>query len=108
MADKLLEDRVTNLERTAESLAEVPVRMTRLEDRFGGLEGRFGVLERRVTGVEVQILQLRTEMHDGFSAVLEVVESGSKATRQLIEETRTDMRVLHEELVSRIKTLGKN
>jgi CHASE3 domain sensor protein len=117
---------VEKLEKVVESLAELPQRMTALGGRFDRLEGRVGSLE-------LQIVQLRTEMKDGFSAVLEVVESSSQASQQLHDDgraemrqlfkenrerleraiaegdeaTRTQMRVLHEDLVSRIARLGE-
>jgi hypothetical protein len=119
VAEELLEERVKKLERALESLAEVPKQLTRLGERVEKVEDR-------VTNVESQIVQLRTEMRDGFSAVLEVVDSSSKATQTLYDEGRkgtrelltdlrkdvvqtlgTEMRVLHEDLVERIKVLGK-
>ena len=78
--------------------------MTAVEDRVGGLEGRVGSLE-------LQIVQLRTEMRDGFSAVpsdfLEVFDAGSRATEALFKETWAQMRTLHEEVISRIARLGE-
>ena len=122
MAQDLLEDRVKKLEKALESLADVPRQLTGLGDRVEGLADR-------VTKVESQIVQLRTDTRDGFTAVLEVVDSSSKATQKLyddgrdemrklfgdlkgelkedIAQTRTDMRMLHEDLVERIKVLGK-
>jgi hypothetical protein len=121
VAEELLEERVKKLERALESLAEVPGQLTRLGDHVGGLEGR-------VTKVESQISQLRSDIQVGFSAagrdlgdtrdaILEVIDSSSQATqklyddgrkemRQLFKETNTQMRVLHEDLVERIKLLG--
>ena len=88
------------LEKTVASLAEMPRQLTDLNGRVGQLE--------------LQIVQLRTEMNEGFSAlhgeiqdvrgevvstrndILKVVESSSRATR-----------VLHEEIISRIARLGE-
>jgi len=55
MPDADLVKRIEMLEENLKSLGDVPVEMR--------------VLERRMTGVEVQILQLRTEMRDEFSAM---------------------------------------
>jgi phosphoglycerate-specific signal transduction histidine kinase len=92
-------------------------------------------LNRRVGTMESQIVQLRTEMKDEFSAVrrelaetrdnlLGVIESGSQATQQMFNEVRQDirafrqetnsrfdglstqMRVLHEDVIDRISRLG--
>jgi DNA repair exonuclease SbcCD ATPase subunit len=88
---------VEKLEKTLESLAGIPDRMTAVEDRVGSLE--------------LQIVQLRTELKEGFSAVrsdlLEVFDSGSRATQELFTQTWTQMRVLHEEVISRIARLGE-
>ena len=147
MAEELLEERVKKLEKSLESLAEVPGQLTRLgerveriEARTERLEARTERIEGRVTNVESQISQLRSDMRVGFSAasrevcgtrdaILEVIDSSSKATQKLYDEgreemrkqfgdlkgevlgeiaqTRTDMRVLHEDLVSRIALINK-
>ena len=126
MAEELLEDRVKKLEKALESLADVPKQLAGVGDRVERLEGR-------VTNVELQISQLRSDMHVGFSAasrelgdtreaILEVIDSGSKATQKLYVEgqrrledvkkeivmtLRTEMRVLHEDFVERIKVLRR-
>ena len=61
-----------------------------LEQKVGDLQS----LPDRMTAVESQILQLRGEMRDGFSAM-----------RDGDDETRRQMRVLHEEVLSRIALL---
>ena len=117
MAEELLEDRVKKLEEKIDRLGELPVRVDGLDLRMHGVERRLGQ-------VELQIVQLRTEMGNGFSAVLEVIDSSSKATQALYDQGRretrdlldklnedvvetlgTQMRVLHEDLVERIKSL---
>jgi hypothetical protein len=101
-------ERVENLEKMVESLVEIPQRMTAVEGRVGSLE--------------LQIVQLRNEMRDGFSAVraeakranrrlmrglLQVIDASSRATQVLFQETQNQMRVLHEDLVSRIARIGE-
>ena len=76
MADDALAARVEHLER----------KMALLED-----------LPERVSAVELQIVHLRNEMHEQFSAVRAEIIGGD-------EETRRYMRVLHEEVLSRIAT----
>ena len=61
-----------------------------LEQTVGDLQS----LPDRMTAVESQILQLRGEMRDGFSAM-----------RDGDDETRRQMRLLHEEVLSRIALL---
>jgi hypothetical protein len=104
MASDPVIERVEKLEKTLESLAGIPDRMTAVEDRVGSLE--------------LQIVQLRTEMKEGFSALrgelgdtcselLEVFASGSRATEALFKETWAQMRTLHEDVISRIARLGE-
>src|SRR6476469_6157779 len=105
MSDASLARRVDMLEETVNSLKQLPERFVTLEHRFDGLEGRFITVEGglitvagRLGVVESQIVQLRTEMRD---------ESG--VNRDLtghIVETQRQMRVLYEDLVARITTLG--
>ena len=52
----------------------------------------------RTDAVESQILQLRGEMRDGFSAIDRRIQEGSA-------ETRRHMLVLHEEVLRRISLL---
>jgi chromosome segregation ATPase len=98
LAEELVEDRVKRLEEKVDRLSELPARVDGLDHRMQGVERRLG-------HVELQIVQLRTEMGDGFSAVLEVIDSSSKATQTLFKETNSQMRTLHEDLVERIKKL---
>ena len=87
-----------------------------LAKRVQILEQKVEVLEtlpERVTAVELQIVQLREEMRDEFSAVrqeMNAMGTGlraelSAAIRAGDEETRRYMRVLHEEVISRIATI---
>ena len=81
------------------------------------LERRVEILEQlpdRVTALESQIVQLREEMRTEFSATRVEARAGDEETRRTLREeirtgdaeTRRFMRVLHEDLVSRIATLG--
>jgi S-adenosylmethionine synthetase len=68
------------------------------------LERKVDVLEQlpaRIDRLELQIVQLRQEMRDEFSAMRMEMRSGD-------EETRNYMRVLYEDLVTRISTLGES
>ena len=79
MPDVTLENRVEILEEKVEALAALPARVGRLEEQF---------------------LQLRQEMRDGFSAVRQEIREGD-------EETRSYMRVLHEDVIERIARIGE-
>jgi hypothetical protein len=72
-----------------------------LEQKVGDLQ----VLPERVAAVESQILQLRGEMRDGFSAIRSQFEDLDRRMQEGDEETRRYMRVLHEEVLSRISLL---
>ena len=108
-----LEERMDNLERIVEPLRELP---------------------DRVTKVEAQIVQLRTEMRDEFSAIrrdmvtkedlakavapLATKDELAKAVAPLATKeelakavaplaTKDEMRMLHEDLVERLKVIGE-
>ena len=97
-------------------LRSARMRKPTLAKRVQILEQKVEVLEtlpERVTAVELQVVQLREEMRDEFSAVrqeMNAMGTGlraelSAAIRAGDEETRRYMRVLHEEVISRIATI---
>jgi hypothetical protein len=111
MVDNPVLERVEKLEKTLEALMRLPVEVAALQGRVGSLE--------------VQIVKLRAEMTEEFSAVradlrgvlaaelastrhdiLEIIESGSQATGEMFRETWSQMRMLHEDVIERIKQLG--
>jgi predicted nucleic acid-binding Zn-ribbon protein len=65
-----------------------------LEKRVNRLEQ----LPERMTALESQIVQLRRGMRDEFSAIRQEVRAGD-------DETRTLMRVLHEDVINRISLI---
>ena len=83
------------------------------------LESRVSTLEElpgRLTAVGSQLVQLRREMRDGFSAASRQLQELRDEARQEIvavredlragdEETRRYMRVLHEDVIGRIALL---
>jgi predicted nucleic acid-binding Zn-ribbon protein len=117
MADDLVLERVKKLEKAFASLATLP-------REVADLTGEAADLKRRVGSLEVQIVQLRAEMTEEFSAVrvdlrslheklastrsdiLEVIESSSQATGELFREVWSQVRMLHEDVIERIKHLG--
>ena len=114
MAHEPVIERVEKLEKTVAALTSLP--------------GEVSQLSRRVGTMESQIVQLRTEMKDEFSAVrrelaetrdvlLEAIETGSQARQKMFDEVRqetntrfdglsTQMRVLHEDVIDRISRRG--
>ena len=112
MYEKTMDERVAALEKVAESLAPLPAQMAAMNGRMADVEGRLG-------NVESQIVQLRDALDVRTSEILEVIDSASKATQTMHdevirtvkdgdEETRRQMRVLHEDLVERIGRLGES
>ena len=109
MARQTLETRVESLEQRVTAVEQLPERMGRLES---------------------QILQLRTEVRDEFSAIRvemragdeetrrglrEEIRAGDEETRRVLreeiragdQETRRFSRVLHEDALSRIAVIGE-
>lgn len=92
MSPQALESRVRTLQ----------TRVTRLEE-----------LPARIDGLTSQILQLRAEMRDEFSAVRTEIAAGFVAVRSelaadidgRIDGLATEMRVLHEDVIPRIALL---
>jgi hypothetical protein len=83
-----------------------------LSKRMDIVEQRLTSLERlpeRMTALESQFLQLRTEMRAEFSAIRIEMQAGDEETRRVLREEitglGTHMRVLHEELISRISMI---
>jgi len=67
-------------------------RVERLEDRVTALE----LLPARLDDLTSQVSQLRTEVRDGFSA-----------TDAKLQDLSLQMRILHEDLIERIKMSGE-
>ncbi len=78
------------------------LRVKTLEKRVKRLEGPGGL-----SGLRSQIQQLRTEMKAGFSATDRRFTTLEQKIEQKIEDSRTEMRVLHEDVISRIALLGE-
>jgi len=86
-----------------------------LEEKVESLER----LPARIEALELQILQFRQEVRVEFSATREGLRGEFRAEIQGLEtrlhaliaegdaETRRDMRVLHEEVIARIATIGE-
>ena len=83
MARESLENRVEKLELQMRALSELP---------------------ERVASLEAQFLQFRIEVREEFSSLRSEIRAEIRAGD---EETRRFMRILHEDVISRIAVLGE-
>jgi hypothetical protein len=67
-------------------------------DVWNQLPERIGAVESRLGVIETELIALRAEVRTEFSAVRNDIRTGD-------EETRRHMRVLHEDVISRIALL---
>ena len=84
--------------------AKLANRVAILEHKMESLEG----LPDRVASLDVQISQFRAEVRVEFSAVREEMRGLGDNLQSEIEETRRHIRVLHEDVISRIALLDEN
>ena len=72
------------------------------------MQSRLTLLEQRVSQLETAAIPaFREEMRAGFDAVDRRFEALEQRMEQGFEETRRHARVLYEDLVSRIATIGE-
>lgn len=101
MARGTLSERVERLELTVQGLEGLPGEVV-------GLRRDVASLGDRMTGVETQILQLRTDMRAEFSAVRGEMQAGFSELGERIDENWQRTRALHEHLIEQIKTIGEH
>ena len=84
------------------------MRSQSIESRVEAVESRLTMLEElpaRVDRIELQIAQLRIELRDEFSAIRDEIRAGDEETRRAlradIQDLGTQMRVLHEDVLSK-------
>jgi cell division protein FtsB len=73
------------------------------EERLAMLEKQMAEMRElpaRVTNLESQIVQLRQEMRDEFSAIRHELKAAD-------DDTRVFMRILHEDVLTRIRVTGE-
>jgi hypothetical protein len=68
---------------------------------------RLEELPARIDDLQLQILQFREETRGECSAVRREMREGFDGVNRQFEQTRSEMRVLHEEVISRIALLGE-
>ena len=86
MNGRTMDERVGDLEKLAQTLAPLPDQMTELGGRVAGVEARLGTVETRLGTVESQIVQLRADMGDEFSAIRGELKGGLQAVRTELRE----------------------
>ena len=90
-----LKERMENIEQIVEPLRALPDRLTKVE--------------ARLTTVESQLVHLRGEMHDEFSVIRRDMATRDELARSVAGlATRSEMLMLHEDLVERLKVLGES
>ena len=120
MSPQTLANRVEILEITVVDLGKLPDRVGALELRVGALESQVSQLrtEMRIefSAVRVEMRELNTgvrqEMHELNDGLRQDVHRLNEETRRelggRIEDLGTHMRVLHEEVISRIALLDEH
>lgn len=88
----------------AERFARLELRVTALEQ----LRAEIPELSLRIAVAESQILHLRTQVWMEVSAVRRETGEGLERLDRLLEEKWQQARVLHEDVVDRIKTLDEH
>jgi hypothetical protein len=131
MPDELLSDRVERLEKTVEGLQTLPAEVAALGERVGSVETQIlqlraevhvefsdvrGEMRTGFANVKAELRQeiagLRGEMYDGFAAARDDMLVGlANVTREIqetAEEGKRHSRMLFEEALGRIATLGEH
>ncbi len=101
MPSDAIAKRLETVEMTVEGLTGLPGQVASLNTRVASLDTRVASLDTRVASLEVQFLQFRDEVRGEFSVLRTEIRAGD-------EETRVQMRVLHEEVLDRISKLGES
>ena len=104
MSDRSLEVRVTNLENLARTLEPLPQEVRALRHEMGDVT-------TRLTAVESQVVQLRGEMRDGFSAIREeIAVQGQELRAEMTaqgQELRAEMTAQGQKLRAEMNAQGQ-
>jgi chromosome segregation ATPase len=118
MSQKTMDERVGALEKTAESLAVLPdrvsdmgerlanveVRLTTVDSRLTNVEVRLTTVEVRLTTVESQIVELRTDLTAAKNEIREDIATLGREMAGQILETRRHAQVLHDAVIACLAT----
>jgi len=134
MPDELLSDRVERLEKTVEGLHTLPAEVAALGERVGAVEMQilqfraevhveFSAVRSEMQVIKTELRQeiagLRGEMYEGFAAARDGLLVGlanvtrelgrqiQETARETAEEGKRHSRMLFEEALGRIATLGE-
>lgn len=102
---KSFEERVERLEK--ETPAAIDALRREMHQRFDGHDQRFDGIDQRFDSVEQVLISLQTQITDNQRQMVELNAETRREMTELNAETRRHMLVLHEDLVSRIATLGE-
>lgn len=97
MPRRTLSERIRILEQHVDSLQTLPARVGAVESQIVQLRGE---MRSEFVAVRGEIADVRAEMHALHRVTLEEIHKGD-------EDTRRYMRVLYEDLVTRIAVLGE-
>ena len=119
MAQKSLEERVDMLERRVEILEQLPDRVTAVEQQIvylrDEMRAEFSATRAEArAGDDSVVRTLREEIQQVTQTLRDEIRESSEQVTQMLrqeirdgdEETRRFMRVLHEEVIERIRLLG--
>lgn len=82
-------------------------RIAVLEDKVEVLADRVGTLDRTLSAFQAETHAFQAETRAEFVAVRSEMRTGFATLREEIGDTRRYMRVLHEEVLDRIRMLGE-
>ena len=92
--------RIEILEGDVNALRQLPEQVSAVAADLAALRGDFTQLRGDVTQVQGDVAQLKRDMRLEFAAVRDEIRAGD-------EETRSQMRILHEEVISRLALLAE-
>jgi predicted nucleic acid-binding Zn-ribbon protein len=105
---EILEETVDALTVLPDRMSSVETRLTSVEERLTSVEGRLTSVEGRLTSVEGRLTSVEgrlTTLNDEFVSFRAEVRAEFGAVREHIQDTRREMHVLHEDVISRIALL---
>jgi hypothetical protein len=97
---EILEGNVNALRQLPEHVSAIAADLTALRGDFTELRGDVTRLQDDVTQLRGDLMQFQVNVGAEFAAVREEIRAGD-------EETRREMRILHEEVISRIALLAE-
>jgi hypothetical protein len=97
---EILEGDVNALRQLPDRVSAVAADLAAVRGDVTQLQGDVTRLQGDVTRLQGDVTELKRDMHTEFAAVRDEIRTGD-------EETRRQMRILHEEVISRLALLGE-